>query len=654
MYNDTILFTDDGEATRQEVKSYGGQVTFDFGSGVIVARLPESVDPASLGTSRLQPPDSLGEQSKFWIDAWNLSRTIEPREDEAPLIKQERRCLSEIGAQPRSAELLGPGAVPRMCGKIAVVLLIVSGTGPRVIPASDVTQATAETLMGLGFLQSLNPVANVEFILANDLFNPKKPIQVGVQVEPCTVQECGEGEEELCEQWLNDAMLKLGYSPNRGGVANLAQDAKAVAGADSAYVVAITRYRVCYYAYASLGGSLLVIGYTTSTMSIGKIHRVVAHESCHIFSASDEYSDKRQPCEKLFGDVSTLGVPNHNSIDCEWNPPEPGWTPITCLMGDFFPLDLCEFTRWQVGWNNREMPRQVVGPVGGRRGLGSPYSLTFGLGARIVEVKMFSGSFIDSLHVVAEVPTVGRVSLSAGGPLGSPTRPLTLDTNERIVEISGTCADYIHSLKIRTSLGQELLAGTEDGSISFSYEIPEDRRVSGFWGKSGSFLDAIGLILDPSGSAPSPDRTRLLGPSGSWGGSPFRISPPSIPPPPAARFRVTKVIIRHGAYIDAIGLEYEVNGTTMGEMAGGDDPGAMLEEFPLMPGEFIVGIAGRYGNYVDSIIIQTNQRFSKRYGGRGGDMRFNYTLWPNEEVVGFFGRNGNYIDALGCIFMRRR
>jgi hypothetical protein len=166
-------------------------------------------------------------------------------------------------------------------------------------------------------------------------------------------------------------------------------------------------------------------------------------------------------------------------------------------------------------------------------------------------------------------------------------------------------------------------------------------------GRSGIYLDAIGVILDPRVGSPSPGTMRRSGSSGGWKGDPFDS------PPPASGFRVTKVRIRHGTFVDAVGLSYEVGGMPMdGPMSSGTT-GGILEEFALAPDEFIVGIAGRYTNVVDSLIIQTNKQFSKRFGGDGGDVHFNHIYWPNEEVVGFFGKSAALVDAIGCIFRRR-
>ncbi|HEV7682941.1 MAG TPA: jacalin-like lectin [Pyrinomonadaceae bacterium] len=634
MYRDAVLFTDNDEATRREVKANGGQVAFDFAGGVFVVRLPESVDPASLSTARIQPPALLSEKSKLLVDAWNLSHTIGMREEDIPSVNLQRNCASKSAAPPRSAELLD--AVQRLKGRIAVPLLIVSGPGSLVIPdPPDFARIIAETLAGLNFLQSLNPVAAIEFMV--------DPQFIGVQSAECGGDGVCKADED-CEGWLFDAVGKLGFTRDRRGVHDLAARAKRDKVADASYVLAITRYRVCSFSYTNeVGGFMCVIGYTTAPMNIGRIHNFVAHETCHVFEASDEYieghkEDTPTPeCEDLFGNPGQK-VPNHNSDKC-------GWDPVTCLMRLNAPVDMCEFTGWQIGWNNREMTRQIIGPSGGPGG--NIFYFPFGPGARIAEVQLFSGEYIDSLHVTAEVPLVGRVSLQTFGPGGAPSPVLTLDPDERIVALSGRCGLYIDSLTIHTDKrGAVLSAGGAGGTNEFRYDIPADRDVSGFVGRSGLYLDALGVILDPRASSPAAGTVRYSGPSGGWQGEQFDN------PPPAGALRVTKIRVRHATVVDAVGLSYDVGGTPVdGPMAGGSS--GRLEEITLDSDEFIVGIAGRYHDVVDSLIIQTNKRFTKRFGGTGGDARFDHIYFGNEEVMGFFGKAKDKVDAIGCIFRRR-
>ena len=75
-------------------------------------------------------------------------------------------------------------------------------------------------------------------------------------------------------------------------------------------------------------------------------------------------------------------------------------------------------------------------------------------------------------------------------------------------------------------------------------------------------------------------------------------------------------------------------------MVGGGDQ----QSFNLAPGEFIVHIDGRSGEYVDQLKFSTNLgNVHGPYGGGGGDP---FSL-SNLHVGGFFGQSGEYLDAVG-------
>jgi hypothetical protein len=73
----------------------------------------------------------------------------------------------------------------------------------------------------------------------------------------------------------------------------------------------------------------------------------------------------------------------------------------------------------------------------------------------------------------------------------------------------------------------------------------------------------------------------------------------------------------------------------------------------LQPGDYITGISGKYGTFVDSIQIHTNQRVSRRYGGPGGSADYIYEAPSGWEVAGFCGRAGTYLDAIGVVLRRQ-
>lgn len=136
------------------------------------------------------------------------------------------------------------------------------------------------------------------------------------------------------------------------------------------------------------------------------------------------------------------------------------------------------------------------------------------------------------------------------------------------------------------------------------------------------------------------------GPAGGCGGRDFSDDPHGM------YGRIKQVTIRSGAYIDAIQIAYE---NSLGEIIeqpqhGGNGGGK--DTFLLDDDEYIIEISGRFGQFVDSLLIETNKRRSCRYGGNGGGAEYSYRAPDGYGIVGFIGRDGDYIDAIGVIFSK--
>jgi phage tail protein X len=126
---------------------------------------------------------------------------------------------------------------------------------------------------------------------------------------------------------------------------------------------------------------------------------------------------------------------------------------------------------------------------------------------------------------------------------------------------------------------------------------------------------------------------------------------------PPAGARVAEVRVRAGDTIDALQIVYALpNGrTTMGPRHGGG--GGSQTIFRLDADEYIIGLAGRHGDTIDSLSIITNRRTSTRFGGNGGDRRFRVEVPSGCYAMGFTGRAGATVDAIGLMYMplpRRR
>ena len=134
---------------------------------------------------------------------------------------------------------------------------------------------------------------------------------------------------------------------------------------------------------------------------------------------------------------------------------------------------------------------------------------------------------------------------------------------------------------------------------------------------------------------------KKLGPVGGDGGNPFD----AYDVPEGARLSAIHVYCEW--VIDALRFEYvQADGA-----AGGRPPvgglGGVHHVFYLDDDEYLIGLSGRCGWYVDGVRFHTNKRVSDLYGGQGGERDFALMAPPEYEISGLFGRCDWYVDALG-------
>lgn len=137
-----------------------------------------------------------------------------------------------------------------------------------------------------------------------------------------------------------------------------------------------------------------------------------------------------------------------------------------------------------------------------------------------------------------------------------------------------------------------------------------------------------------------------IGPAGGNGGKPFDHY--DIP----EGGRLTAIHIFADWVINGIQFDYIDADGQSGDnpLIGG--PGGKHHIFNLDEDEYLTGISGRAGWYIDSIRFHTNRNGSPVYGGPGGDRDFSFVAPEGFEIGGLFGRSGWYIDALGVSVRR--
>jgi Jacalin-like lectin domain len=118
--------------------------------------------------------------------------------------------------------------------------------------------------------------------------------------------------------------------------------------------------------------------------------------------------------------------------------------------------------------------------------------------------------------------------------------------------------------------------------------------------------------------------------------------------------RVARVLLSHDRPHNVVGAIQFTHIRSNGSLLdlphhggfGGDQTLIDLER-----NEHIIKISGKYGQFVNSITIQTDNpaRSPIFVGGPGGAGEYTYEVPPGFEIVGFYGRSGDLVDAMGVV-----
>lgn len=149
----------------------------------------------------------------------------------------------------------------------------------------------------------------------------------------------------------------------------------------------------------------------------------------------------------------------------------------------------------------------------------------------------------------------------------------------------------------------------------------------------------------------------VFGPSGGTGGNSGvtdsdvdqlnLLNPPSSPPS-----RVERVEVFGGEFIDAIQFFHESSDGVSKPFVQHGGPGGDEHQLNLAREEHITKISGRYGEFVDFIVMETDKDQKIEAGGAGGLGQYAYEAPPDFEIVGFYGRSGEFVDAVGVVLRK--
>jgi hypothetical protein len=113
---------------------------------------------------------------------------------------------------------------------------------------------------------------------------------------------------------------------------------------------------------------------------------------------------------------------------------------------------------------------------------------------RIAKVRIRAGKYVDSIQVAYRHGNKLVWGPRHGGAGGN-QYDISIAKDERIIEIGGRSGKYVDAIYIRTNKKKYAVRGGNGGN-----PFRVKGKIIGFWGRSGSLLDAVGVVKKGSTS----------------------------------------------------------------------------------------------------------------------------------------------------------
>jgi hypothetical protein len=230
----------------------------------------------------------------------------------------------------------------RMNGQNSVGLVFVESSredGPT-FGSNAIDIITSQIAQGLNFMASENVHGNLSWVC--------EPQQVSIDV--------GNGSTESSEEyWWRPAMRAVRYHGNSysgdwPGLARYRADMRERNSSAHAIAIFVTPYLSNIRAFSNVGRGRVIIARLITSAQILDLHNLIAHEVCHLYGASDEYSvvnpgETGTPCTSCSTQWGCDRVVNGNCEACARDI-------AACFMmsGSLGQMRMCSYTRKQVGW----------------------------------------------------------------------------------------------------------------------------------------------------------------------------------------------------------------------------------------------------------------------------------------------------------------
>lgn len=122
--------------------------------------------------------------------------------------------------------------------------------------------------------------------------------------------------------------------------------------------------------------------------------------------------------------------------------------------------------------------------------------------SRISEIRIRCGAFIDSIQAIYTLQEGTLFEGPVHGGSGGRSFVFRLDQDEYVTGISGRYGSNIDSIVIITNKRTSQKFGGNGGDRNFKIDVPSNSQAVGFIGRSGEYLDALGLAYSSLQNSP--------------------------------------------------------------------------------------------------------------------------------------------------------
>ncbi|MFH1562637.1 MAG: hypothetical protein ABIF11_04355 [Nitrospirota bacterium] len=369
------------------IESQGGRIVHIFPPHILIGDIPahipgfKPVQPKDVGLRNiyqgiieLSAVEDLGQEARFAVKVWNQRfedvndrqdacptpdpgpiqndcLVWQPKEKSPPQTSQTLQTLQTLQT-PQTLQTSPYGASfyetsEYMMGKVAVGIILPesNGSGEDWIESEEI-QVVSEIMAAFDWWKNKEPDAYLSFTYE---LHKKIP----TTYEPITLNQ---SQESLWMKETIDIVHPNSYSLYLDKVTdydNYLRNTYQTHWGFTIFVVdsstdADGKFANGYFAYAYLGGPLMVMTYDNDGYGINNMDVVTSHEMGHVFYALDEYTGSGSSADDRSG---YLNIVNGNfAVD--------GIINVPCIMrGGLSPYtngEVCTYTRQQSGWRDTD------------------------------------------------------------------------------------------------------------------------------------------------------------------------------------------------------------------------------------------------------------------------------------------------------------